>query len=90
MFRVYKLLHDDWFTEWPEDALRQVAKYFLNDIELETKVRQQLMCVEYAESRQYVGWTACGAITLHPRLTYRSSTRSGSSGAHEKGSEISR
>merc|ERR1711871_979064 len=29
----------DWFTEWPEDALRQVAKYFLNDVELETKVK---------------------------------------------------
>merc|ERR1711871_881981 len=29
----------DWFTEWPEDALRQVAKYFLNNVELETKVK---------------------------------------------------
>lgn len=32
----------DWFTEWPEEALVEVAKGFLheNDLELEDKVLQ--------------------------------------------------
>lgn len=35
----------DWFTEWPEEALIEVAKGFLaeNDLELEDKVLQTVM-----------------------------------------------
>ena len=29
----------DWFTEWPEQALRSVANFFLATVDLEPKVR---------------------------------------------------
>jgi dynein heavy chain len=29
----------DWFTEWPEDALRQVATFFLHEVEMDDKTK---------------------------------------------------
>ena len=31
----------DWFTEWPEEALRSVANFFLAKVDLDQKVTQQ-------------------------------------------------
>ena len=38
----------DWFTAWPEEALRSVATYFLNEIELPEAVRRGIIdvCVD--------------------------------------------
>jgi dynein heavy chain, axonemal len=33
----------DWFTEWPEQALRSVAVHFLDAVEMDPKVRHTLM-----------------------------------------------
>ena len=35
----------DWFTAWPEDALRTVAKFFLDSVDLNTEVREGLIDV---------------------------------------------
>jgi dynein heavy chain len=35
----------DWFTAWPEDALRSVAQFFLNSIDMASEVRQGLIDV---------------------------------------------
>jgi dynein heavy chain len=41
----------DWFTEWPEEALRTVAGHFLNTLEMEDKTRSGLVdvCVQMQE-----------------------------------------
>lgn len=38
----------DWFTEWPEEALRSVANFFLESVELEDHVKQGVVdvCVD--------------------------------------------
>ena len=33
----------DWFFAWPKDALLSVATYFLNDIEMDTEIRSQVV-----------------------------------------------
>ncbi|KAJ0395885.1 hypothetical protein P43SY_002016 [Pythium insidiosum] len=42
----------DWFTEWPDEALRSVADHFLVDIELPSAVKRGLVdvCVDMQES----------------------------------------
>ena len=42
----------DWFTEWPEEALRQVATHFLHSVELEDKVKGACIdvCVDMHDS----------------------------------------
>lgn len=42
----------DWFRAWPEDALEMVAHKFLEDVELEEQVRQEVvfMCKHFHES----------------------------------------
>jgi dynein heavy chain len=35
----------DWFTEWPEEALRSVAAYFFEDIEISDTIRQGVVDV---------------------------------------------
>lgn len=41
----------DWFTEWPEEALRSVADYFFVDVELDDDVKSGVMdmCVDMQE-----------------------------------------
>ena len=41
----------DWFTEWPEEALRTVAGHFLNTLEMEEATRSGLVdvCVQMQE-----------------------------------------
>ncbi|TYZ61102.1 hypothetical protein PybrP1_000394 [[Pythium] brassicae (nom. inval.)] len=42
----------DWFTEWPDEALRSVADHFLHDVELPAPVKAGIVdvCVDMQES----------------------------------------
>jgi dynein heavy chain len=42
----------DWFTAWPEDALEMVAKKFLEEIELDARIKSEsiIMCKYFHES----------------------------------------
>ncbi|TMW61529.1 hypothetical protein Poli38472_012720 [Pythium oligandrum] len=42
----------DWFTEWPEEALRSVADHFLHDVELASSIKTGIVdvCVDMQES----------------------------------------
>ena len=35
----------DWFTEWPEEALRSVANFFLATVDLDTKIKEGVVDV---------------------------------------------
>ena len=41
----------DWFTAWPEQALRSVASYFLGDVDIEEDVKAGVVdvCVDMQE-----------------------------------------
>lgn len=42
----------DWFTEWPEEALRSVADFFLSNVELERSIKQGVVdvCVDMQQT----------------------------------------
>nr|KAJ3422321.1 Dynein heavy chain 7, axonemal [Polyrhizophydium stewartii] len=61
----------DWFQAWPDDALQAVAKQFLNDIELDNSVRDQVvaMCQHFHQYSIGLSQRYLQALSRHNYVT---------------------
>lgn len=61
----------DWFTEWPDEALRSVADHFLVDIELPSSVKTGIVdvCVDMQESMSAITKEFLGSLRRHYYIT---------------------
>ncbi|KAH9098913.1 hypothetical protein LEN26_016540 [Aphanomyces euteiches] len=61
----------DWFTEWPEEALRSVADHFLVDIEMPAKMKSGLVdvCVDMQERVSHMSKEFLQSLRRHYYVT---------------------
>lgn len=61
----------DWFTEWPDEALRSVADHFLVDVDLPAQVKSGIVdvCVDMQESMSHITSDFLQSLRRHYYIT---------------------
>jgi dynein heavy chain, axonemal len=61
----------DWFQAWPDDALEMVGFKFLEDVELETQVRHEVvhMCKHFHQSVRHLSFDFFNTLRRHNYVT---------------------